>query len=530
MSDIRTSALGGIPFGVNSGRPSNPQPGQPYFNGQENRLEVYTQNGAWQNIVAETPSVVSYTGSILETNAENTLILSGNNFATGAQAYLIGNDGTEYQAVVITVNSVVQITATFGQISASKEPYGIKVVNPSNLYGLLPNAVGVNDTPVWNTASGSLGTLNELASFTTTLSATDEEGTPLVYSSPNLPSWLSLNSSSGALSGITPSVSSPTIYNFNVNVSDGLNTSSRSFNVTVNDTVLIAEILLVGGGGGGGSQVGGGGGAGGLLYSSEYGLNKSSTYSVTIGSGGAGGPTQQSSSRPGSYGGNSVFGTLTAFGGGGGGAHGSGVPASGADGYDTEDGRPGGSGGGGGSNGSGASNGAGGATTQTTQSGVTGYGFAGGTGYGGSWAGGGGGGAGSVGSNATPSVGANGGSGRQYSITGSAQWYAGGGGGCGDGSSGYGTGGSGIGGNGYDNRSGINTNQYTTNGAANTGSGGGGSRDAGPGGSGGSGVLVIAYPDTAPALTIGAGLTYDTPTRSGYRVYRITGGSGNITT
>ena len=52
----------------------------------------------------------------------------------------------------------------------------------------------------------------------------------------------------------------------------------------------------------------------------------------------------------------------------------------------------------------------------------------------------------------------------------------------------------------------------------------------GGGGNGGSGVVVLAYPDTLPALTTIPGtLTYDQPTRAGYRVYRFTSGTGNIT-
>jgi hypothetical protein len=43
-------------------------------------------------------------------------------------------------------------------------------------------------------------------------------------------------------------------------------------------------------------------------------------------------------------------------------------------------------------------------------------------------------------------------------------------------------------------------------------------------------VVIIAYPSNYLALTsISGGLTYDQPTRSGYRVYRFTGGTGNIT-
>jgi hypothetical protein len=43
-------------------------------------------------------------------------------------------------------------------------------------------------------------------------------------------------------------------------------------------------------------------------------------------------------------------------------------------------------------------------------------------------------------------------------------------------------------------------------------------------------VVIIAYPDTFAALTtIGGTLTYTQPTRSGYRVYRFTGGTGTVT-
>jgi hypothetical protein len=52
----------------------------------------------------------------------------------------------------------------------------------------------------------------------------------------------------------------------------------------------------------------------------------------------------------------------------------------------------------------------------------------------------------------------------------------------------------------------------------------------GTGGSGGAGVVIIAYPVGYKALaSISGGLTYDQPaTRSGYRVYRFTAGTGTI--
>lgn len=93
-----------------------------------------------------------------------------------------------------------------------------------------------------------------------------------------------------------------------------------------------ADVLLVGGGGGGGSftasataYFGGGGGGGGVVYISGLQSLTTNTYTVSVGSGGAAGPT----SLPGSNGGNSTITgyfylvgnySLTAKGGGGGGS------------------------------------------------------------------------------------------------------------------------------------------------------------------------------------------------------------------
>jgi hypothetical protein len=62
------------------------------------------------------------------------------------------------------------------------------------------------------------------------------------------------------------------------------------------------------------------------------------------------------------------------------------------------------------------------------------------------------------------------------------------------------------------------------------GGGGGGANPSRTGGNGGSGVVVIAYPDTYTApVSITGGLVYDQPTRTGYRVYRFTSGTGTVT-
>jgi len=76
---------------------------------------------------------------------------------------------------------------------------------------------------------------------------------------------------------------------------------------------------------------------------------------------------------------------------------------------------------------------------------------------------------------------------------------------------------------------GTNSPQGYGPGQPNTGGGGGGNHTTSTPYGGGSGVVVIAYPNTFGAATIPGTLTYNEPTRAGYRVYRFTAGTGNIT-
>jgi len=479
----------GISFGSNSGRPSSPTLGTPYFNGEEKRLELYTSTG-WQNIVSETPGVVSVSGNYLESNTTNTLEITGTNFTTGAIASVIGTNGVEVNANSTTVNSIVSITAVFSGLSAAYEPYDLKVTNTSNLFGLLPDAVYINQIPVWQTASGSLGTFIEQVSVSLSAVAIDSDSTVTyaLASGSSLPSGVTLNGTTGVISGILPDINSTTTYTFTVNASDGLNAAApRTFSIT-SQVLTSFEYLMVGGGGSGGWDVGGGGGAGGLL-TGTYNISGSRSFSLSIGTGGAAITSNQERNS----GGNTTGFGLTAFGGGGGGNWNNGGAAS--------NGLPGGSGGGGGGW---SQIGYGGA-------GTSGQGFPGGNATTNSAPsyGGGGGGAGGAGSNGTAGDNSQiaGGPGVASSITGTSVIYAAGGKGGGD-----------------------NTpDSSTVNGTDGLGNGGDGEGLTAKR-RGGSGVIVIAYPNTYPAIaTIPGTLTYDQPTRAGYRVYRFTAGTGTIT-
>ena len=226
---------GGIPYGNTAGRPTASL-GKLYSNGETARLELYTNNG-WQNIVQETPGVSSITGTYLESTNSGTITINGTNFVSGAVAYAIGSNGAEIQATSTTYNSLIQLSAVFNELSPAYEPYDIKVTNPSLLFGILPDALYVNNSPAWSTASGSLGAFNEGQSVSIQLSASDQETQSLTYSvsSGSLPGGLSLNSSTGAITGTLSSVSGDTVFSFSINASDGANNSTRAFTISVNE-------------------------------------------------------------------------------------------------------------------------------------------------------------------------------------------------------------------------------------------------------------------------------------------------------
>jgi hypothetical protein len=249
---------------------------------------------------------------------------------------------------------------------------------------------------------------------------------------------------------------------------------------------LTCDYLVVAGGGGGGSHnsnLGGssGGGAGGLRSTvtatggggsleSALSLASNTTYTVTIGAGGAG---AVGANGDGSIGGNSVFSTITSNGGGIGRKF-TGPKFVGGD---------GGSGGGGSGYSDSPSS-----VVNPGGTGMSGQGYAGG----GGWyvpgttdpRGGGGGGAGAVGTTASNSLLGVGGNGVAVSITSSSVTYAGGGGG--PGWTANAAGGTGGGGGGVYNGVGVA-------GTTNLGAGGGGGSAAG-GGNGGSGIVIIRYP------------------------------------
>ena len=459
--------------------------GQIRFNSTTGLAEYY--DGTQFKSIDAPPTISSINPTSLGQSvlgSSQSIVITGSGFSNTVTVTITGNNGTEYTPASTTRNSATQVTITTPtNLTHTNEPYDIKLTNNSNLSTTLVDGLSINDTPVFATASGSLGTLvdgNRASSNLTPISFSDEESTPtLSVTTGSIPTGLTLNSN-GTFSGTANAVSSDATSTFTVTATDGSETATRQYTITVNAPVVI-DLLIVGGGGSATKSNAGGGGGGGMRKFTSQTLTGGITYTCTVGAGGVGLNTGDfgNNGADSSFAG-SGFTTLTATGGGAG--SGGSVTAN-----------DGGAGGGSGYLGSGK--GGHGNTPSTTPS----QGANGGEGQTGSpnYPGHGGGGGGASGQNGTSgnsTNAGNGGNGTADSITGSSVTYAGGGGGSAEYSGGGGSGGSGGGGAGKNDAQNVDGEDGVD------GLGGGGGATYGQsyyGGDGGDGVVIIRIPTTS---------------------------------
>ena len=243
--------------------------GQWRYNTTTGFFEGRNASGNFQSL-EPTPTIISTDVSEVDSNAGGnvTIRVTGTNFTTGGTIKFIGNDATEITASTSTFINSSNYDAVIAKASFvnSKEPYDVKYIASSGLTAQLDDQINVDTSPTWSTASGSLGNVNEGASGSFSVSATDADSDTVAYSlqSGSL-GGLSLNSSTGAITGTASNVGSATTNSFTLRATAGGKTVDRAFSfITNNSTVGTLDVF------GDSSCIG------------LYGFNN--TYSITAGS------------------------------------------------------------------------------------------------------------------------------------------------------------------------------------------------------------------------------------------------------
>ena len=217
---------------------SGVRPGQMIFNHTTNLMEYY--NGTSWISIDTPPTVNSVSPTEVESAAGGnvTFTINGARFSVGATVQFISNTGVTINASPVTRVSSSQLTAVAAKNSFvnGQEPYDVKVTNASGLATTLDDQINVDNAPTWSTSAGTIATIDDVGNAThATITASDAEGDTVAYSitSGSLPGGLSLNSSSGAITGEPNNVSSSTTSTFTARATANSKTADRSFNIVV---------------------------------------------------------------------------------------------------------------------------------------------------------------------------------------------------------------------------------------------------------------------------------------------------------
>ena len=156
------------------------------------------------------------------------VIINGTLFASGITCTVGGT------SAVTVFNSATQITITTPAKAAGQ--YTVAVTNPDGGTASQANFIQYSGVPVWSTASGSLGSVQEGDSASFQVTATEGSDTiEYAVTTGSLPTGLSLATATGAITGTAPAVSADTTTTFSITATDDENqtSSSRSFSITV---------------------------------------------------------------------------------------------------------------------------------------------------------------------------------------------------------------------------------------------------------------------------------------------------------
>jgi hypothetical protein len=251
---LDSSSFFRVATGTEAQRPTSPAAGYMRFNTTSKNLEIH-DGTAWASVGIVAPTVSNFaiaSGlSVFNLTGGETVTLTGGNFSSVPTIVLIAEDGTEFAATSESFTSTTSMTFVTPNVS-SKAPgaYDLKLTNPDGGTVTKTDFITSSGVPVWTTAAGTIVDQDEGTSVNFTLAATDSDGGAITYAvtTGSLPSGISLNASTGVISGTLPAVNADTNTNFSVTATDNENqTTARAFTITIRDIYVMGSSSLFNG-------------------------------------------------------------------------------------------------------------------------------------------------------------------------------------------------------------------------------------------------------------------------------------------
>tara|TARA_R100001443_G_scaffold115423_1_gene133157 strand:- start:3675 stop:4457 length:783 start_codon:yes stop_codon:yes gene_type:complete len=178
------------------------------------------------------PAFTSISPSVID-NTASSITITGTGFVSIPLVEAVNTtSGARITASSVAFTSATSLTATF-TISIDGT-YSIFIQNPDGEAISSGSVLTVSDGPAWSTGAGTLGTFSAASSISSTVTATGDA--PITYSktSGTFPGGLSLNTSTGVISGTESGATSTTQYSFTIRATDAESqTADRAFTMTI---------------------------------------------------------------------------------------------------------------------------------------------------------------------------------------------------------------------------------------------------------------------------------------------------------
>ena len=209
----------------------------PTGTGNPNQFIGYSSSSAgvtattWATVIGETkPTITSINPNVAE-NTQTQITITGTNFVNTPYVDAINSTGAITSADSVSFTSATTLVTNF--TLPVDGTYFIRVENPDgNAVRSSTAILTVSDAPAWQTAAGSLGTVDAGGTINFTVNATN--ATAYSVQSGSLPGGASLNASTGAITGTESGATQDTTYNFTIRATDAeAQTADRAFSIAV---------------------------------------------------------------------------------------------------------------------------------------------------------------------------------------------------------------------------------------------------------------------------------------------------------